>query len=904
MSSKSWGIPELALRVEAAAQKFFYRIGLFIADYPWWCLIVSTIAAFLLSVGVINFKEVNDVRDHFSADNSPSRFEFKVALEFFKELGQPFHVIVAMLATDRGSILRPGYIDRALEIEEYLQYKLRVEHEGRYYTYSDFCGAQCETSDAVSIFLNMYRDVQHRGKANVKLTFPTMDVFGHRVYLANNIFKVQLNNRSHLIEGAGLITINFHAIWGNDTIHEVMSKWEHAVLDYCLKTHNDSLIQLHTTSEGLMSEEVRRTGIKALPLMSVTFFVILIFTVVTSLKRDPVRSKPWEAFAGVICPILSLCASFGLLFWLGVEFLPIVTVVPFLILAIGVDDVFIFLHSWHRTDPELPLRERVATMLADAGPSISITSLTNLLSFGIGIGTPTPAIRVFCLFTTVAVIFDYLYQVIFYSAIIMIGGIREDRKLNAYVPCIKVPDHRRIARESSLEDKPHWRRTLDAFGSRFVDNWVDFSMSWTARIGLTLVLAGYWAVSIYGVFQLQVGLSSEKLFLDDSPLLELVRLQTNIIFKEGGQMAVFINTPGDLREPDKIPKIMRILEHFERAEGSVGPSSTQMWLNTYLPFIGLQNHGSIDFNYKYLPEFFSLQEYHRWSHFVNLGSDQDCAEERPTCINKFFFSTGFHNAVTWRDRFVLLQNWRSIAMEYQEFNLTVYEDFSMYADQLLTIPPVTVQTVGFALFCMIVVLILFTPNLSTVIPGVGSVLSINAGVFGLIFYWGIDLDPISMASTLMAIGFSVDFVAHITFHYYKGEIADKRERLRHALVSIAWPMVQAGSSTVLSLLVLATIHAYMVQVFVKVVTLVVCLGLLHGLIVLPIIFAWIPFNKFNGNHEVAAKILRRKSSVAPTKIAIRPVEPEAQPPLAFLESLKKKEIDVEENKPRKDQGRG
>jgi hypothetical protein len=39
--------------------------------------------------------------------------------------GSPFHVIVAMLAADGGSLLRPGYIDRALEVEEYLQYKLK-----------------------------------------------------------------------------------------------------------------------------------------------------------------------------------------------------------------------------------------------------------------------------------------------------------------------------------------------------------------------------------------------------------------------------------------------------------------------------------------------------------------------------------------------------------------------------------------------------------------------------------------------------------------------------------------------------------------------------------------------------------------------------------------------------------
>jgi hypothetical protein len=60
-----------------------------------------------LSIGVVNFREANNVRDHFSAVNSPSRYEFAVAREFFQELGSPFHVVVAMEAADGGNILRP-----------------------------------------------------------------------------------------------------------------------------------------------------------------------------------------------------------------------------------------------------------------------------------------------------------------------------------------------------------------------------------------------------------------------------------------------------------------------------------------------------------------------------------------------------------------------------------------------------------------------------------------------------------------------------------------------------------------------------------------------------------------------------------------------------------------------------
>lgn len=37
-------------------------------------------------------------------------------------------------------------------------------------------------------------------------------------------------------------------------------------------------------------------------------------------------------------------------------------------------------------------------------------------------------------------------------------------------------------------------------------------------------------------FVMQVGLTSEKLFLDDSPLLPFVKIQRDIIFREGGQV--------------------------------------------------------------------------------------------------------------------------------------------------------------------------------------------------------------------------------------------------------------------------------------------------------------------------------------------------------------------------------
>lgn len=91
------------------------------------------------------------------------------------------------------------------------------------------------------------------------ISFKLNSIIGKRSF---QIVLLKLHNfRSKLVEEAGLIVINFHAIYSNETMEAVMKKWEHAVLDYALNiTSNDEYLKLYVTSEGLVSEEVRRTG--------------------------------------------------------------------------------------------------------------------------------------------------------------------------------------------------------------------------------------------------------------------------------------------------------------------------------------------------------------------------------------------------------------------------------------------------------------------------------------------------------------------------------------------------------------------------------------------------------------------------------------------------------------------
>lgn len=77
--------------------------------------------------------------------------------------------------------------------------------------------------------------------------------------------------------------------------------------------------------------------------------------------------------------------------------------------------------------------------------------------------------------------------------------------------------------------------------------------------------------------------------------------------------------------------------------------------------------------------------------------------------------------------------------------------------------------------------------------------------------WGVNLDAISMITIIMSIGFSVDFSAHICYGYVVSGESEPTERVRNALGTLAWPIIQGGLSTIIGVLTLADGEAYMIS---------------------------------------------------------------------------------------------
>lgn len=73
--------------------------------------------------------------------------------------------------------------------------------------------------------------------------------------------------------------------------------------------------------------------------------------------------------------------------------------------------MFIMTACYDQVDSYLPVKVRMAEMMRNAGVAVSITNVTDILSFLIGCLTDLPGVELFCLYAFVCVLFCYIYQV-------------------------------------------------------------------------------------------------------------------------------------------------------------------------------------------------------------------------------------------------------------------------------------------------------------------------------------------------------------------------------------------------------------------------------------------------------------------------------------------------------------
>ncbi|CEF66711.1 Sterol-sensing domain and Patched family-containing protein [Strongyloides ratti] len=861
-------------------RNLFYWLGVGIASYPTAFIIASIIIA-SLSMGMINIQLKDRTNDGYTPSTSRAKYETDVYKEFFGAVGDTLPTSIIIKAKDGGSMHRLKYLEEADKLLTYLHSNLSIpypssEFPSQYIKYQNICGAFCDSNIIIHYFylslLNEYNKNLGGKKIN-KLTYPRSKISGYIFPLEKNFFGVQnnyytedeiendeeLKNLKNItdFDYIQMILAPFLGDKSSPENEEKMGVWDLGAYHYLQNTYQSKYIDVVSIGAKIVDYEMNRASQKTIPYFAFGFCVMFLFVFVTvfssSIYFNSIDLGKILAAIGIsLCPVLAVTTTFGCLTILGFRTNSVMLIMPFLIMGIGINDSFLILHSFLKpTYNKVTPKHLLGLVFEDVGPSITITTFTNVITFAIGALTPTPEIALFCLATAVALGLAYIYSLILFGPILYYTAKCSSKKKEL---------------EKNYNEKNN--KTIECLRKIFKKIRVIYcniiSNPWFA-IFLLIGSGVYWYFAIMGTLNIQSRLDTEKILPKDSPLVEPHKLIAHVVWNEYYPVTVIVNNPPDIRNDDDVKIFNNMVNDFENLDKCKGKEFSMIWLRSYEKyvkdsklFIGWdyneedeKNKDDEKLNYKDFRGFLKSPIEKVWNAFIKLKNTSDYATGNP--IKSFWFLVAYHNIDNWDDRIDIMLKWRKIADNYPNFNVTVWEANGMFVDQMLSLKTLTIQTTIVTLLCMTIVCAIFIQNPIAVLFAVLSIASICIGVLGFLSWWHLDLDPVSLGAVLMSIGMSVDFTAHVCYHFqlkskkiFKGTQITKepmnstKEKLYHTIDSVAWPMMQGGISTVLCVMPLICLKDYIPLVFFKTICLVAIWGLFHGLVLLPTFIQYIP----------------------------------------------------------------
>ena len=141
--------------------------------------------------------------------------------------------------------------------------------------------------------------------------------------------------------------------------------------------------------------------------------------------------------------LLSVTASIGLLSFCGIKStLIIIEVIPFLVLAVGVDNIFILVQAFHREkdlNERETIQDKISRVFGSIGPSMLLAALSESSCFFFGALTSMPAVRVFALNAGLALVIAFILQLTVFLPLFVIDLKRQNSNRYEISSCFKIP---------------------------------------------------------------------------------------------------------------------------------------------------------------------------------------------------------------------------------------------------------------------------------------------------------------------------------------------------------------------------------------------------------------------------------------------------------------------------------
>ncbi|XP_067863268.1 patched domain-containing protein 3-like [Heptranchias perlo] len=820
----------------------FRRLGVCVGQNPWWFLLIPLFVSGGVGAGFCFFaqNESNNIEDQFTPINGPAKSEREFIKEHFptndsrsfsRQRLYTEGTFASFIAVSKdGNILTKASFEEILSLDEKVK-AFQFYDNGTAYNYFNLCakiGGTC--------FSNALLDLIKYDPYLVESTNISYPKAGN-AFIAITVGGVELDGIGTVIKKAKAFRLHYPLREDDEKDKRLSLLWIEKFLSEFPKdlSHSRHIEVSHFTSVS-RQEEFEKNSKRIIPLFSVTYLLSISFSILSCMRLDCVRNKVWVAALGVISAGLAVLTGFGFLLYCGMSFAINTANAPFLILGIGVDDMFIMLSSWQKTKVHDKVEDRLAETYAEAAVSITITTLTDVLAFYIGVLTPFRSVQSFCVYTGTTVLFCFIYNITFFGAVLALNGRREASNRH-WLTFRKVEENHKpeeskfhamccvggaYDQESGAESEHPVYFFFKKYYGPFLTN------RWTKATVVVLYL-GYLAVSIYGCLQIKEGIDLRNLAFDDSYVIKFYDDESDFFSEYGPRVMVSVTESVEYWNStvqDEIETCMGRLENNSYVDRELSES----WLRSY---IHLSEIASTDIREKntFIGNLSKLFQY-----VPSFKQDIELSEDYMSIrASRFFIQIA--NASDSFDQKNMLVELRNLAKECR-IPLLVYHPAFIYFDQFLVIVINTIQNIIIATVAMLVISLLLIPNPVCSLWVTFAIASVLVGVAGFMAFWGVNLDSISMINLVICIGFSVDFTAHISYAFVSNDKTSANGRAIDVLYTLGYPIIQGALSTILGVVVLSVAESYIFRTFFKIMFLVIFFGAVHGIVFMPVLLTF------------------------------------------------------------------
>ncbi|XP_067125807.1 patched domain-containing protein 3-like [Centruroides vittatus] len=825
----------------------FSRLGYRVAQYPLWFIFVPIVVTIISTTGFFRLELTTDVHYLFFRTDSKIVQAKSLIDTLYPENYTNYDILRsteykkygAVIATAKGA--QSMFLNSTFEELDVLDQAIRnmtIQWNGRSLKFVDVCckiNGQCIQND----ILKMKSRIVNFKNGNYKIRYP-IDMHSKSSKLEISAISLGgvATDEDNVVKDFKAVRLIYFIDDGNYTKYEIASLWEENFLKLTNKLKFEK-IKISVLSGNSIKKELNSLTVNNLPSVIISQFIVCSFAVLTCMTTDCVSSKPWIGVAGYLSSILGAATAFGMLLLFGMEYVDMNTLVPLVVLGVGIDDSFVMLSALKKTNAEDDIKKRMADTYSEAAISVTITTLTNVAASFIGLTLPYSVYRIMCVYMAFSFVFSYLYHLLFFGGCLVLSGYRESRNLHA-VYCTPVNWNKtsglmRIitvgisSRRQSISNTKKWNFYRDELGRIL-----------SYRITKFIVVIGFVIFTSFGIYFtkfIKYDLVYSNLFHKNSYSISFVEDDFKYFAEYRDRIQVVINSPLDYSNPKVQQQIENLTLDLENVPGMCRYNLTESWLRAFIKFTKNPISWILlrEYNMSH-PEHF-VEAIHDIFFKLNFGkrfkNDIVFDKNKKTIISSRLFVNS--KTIDSFGKQIELLNRLHDVIDSSTLNVMIYCYQFLPADSFVNILPYIIQCVCVSCLIVIVIFFLFIPNFHCVICVSFSVVSIVTSTITYASAWGVTMNaPLLLTLSLIA-GFSVDYVSHISCAFVCSKADTPEEKMKHALQIAGHPIIQAAGSTILGILsILISPNRIFYDIF-KLVFLTSLFASFHALFFLPVL---------------------------------------------------------------------